>query len=88
MGKIGALVKEFGWLGTVIAAVATSIWAVATYLNNAKRDYVKDFNTKQINTFFETAETVFQPGRGDRSRKVEQPRSEILESALRRLGIV
>ena len=48
MKWLGAFLKDFGWLGTAIAAVATGIWGVATYLDNAKRDYVKDFNTKQV----------------------------------------
>ena len=58
MQRIAGLVKDFGWLGTVAVAVITGVWAVTTYLENAKRDYVKDFNTKQIQTFFLTAETV------------------------------
>lgn len=55
---IGNFVKEFGWLGTVAAAVATAIWAVVIYLQNAKMEYIKDYDSKQTSTFFAVAETV------------------------------
>jgi len=52
------IVKNYGWLGTAIVTVGGAIWAVTRYLQNAKLEYVKDFNTRQLNTFFKTAETV------------------------------
>jgi hypothetical protein len=55
---LGDFVRDYGWLGTAIVTVAGAIWAVTRYLQNAKLEYVKDFNVKQINTFFKTAETV------------------------------
>jgi hypothetical protein len=58
VGWLGNITKEYGGLGTAIAAIAAGVWAVTTYSENAKREYIKDFNTKQISTFFLTAETV------------------------------
>ena len=58
MTRIGRFVKEFGWLGTAAAALAAGIWAVTTYLQNAKLEYTKDFNTRQMNAIFETTATV------------------------------
>jgi hypothetical protein len=58
VGWFGEFTKEYGGLGTALAAIAAGVWAFTTYSENAKREYIKDFNTKQINTFFQTAETV------------------------------
>ena len=58
MGWFGDFTKEYGVLGTAIAAIAAGVWAFTTYSENAKREYIKDFNTKQVNTFFDTAEAV------------------------------
>ncbi len=86
MEWIGRFVKEYGWLGTVIAAIATAIWAVTTYLQNARREYVKEFNTKQVTTFFTTAETVSSLVAENDAAKWNEPRRKLLEAALWRPG--
>ena len=58
MKRLGRFVKDYAWLGTVLVAVATAVWAVVTYLQNAKLEYLRDFNSKQISTLFSVAETV------------------------------
>jgi len=56
--RLGRFAKDYAWLGTVLVAVGTAVWAVVTYLQNAKLEYLKDFNSKQISTLFSVAETV------------------------------
>jgi hypothetical protein len=56
--SLGRFVKDYAWLGTVLVAVGTAVWAIVTYLQNAKLEYLKDFNGKQISTLFTVAETV------------------------------
>jgi hypothetical protein len=58
MTRIGRFVKEFGWLGTASATLVAGFWVVTTYLQNAKLEYTKDFNARQMNAMFETAATV------------------------------
>jgi hypothetical protein len=56
--RLGDFVKEYGWLGTVLAALGAGIWGVVTYLENAKLEYLKEYNSKQTATFFAVSETV------------------------------
>jgi hypothetical protein len=58
MSRLGTFVKEFGWLGTAAATLAAGVWAVTTYLQNAKLEYTKDFNTRQMKAIFEATATV------------------------------
>jgi hypothetical protein len=58
MVRLGNLVKEYGWLGTVLAGVGAALWAIYTNMENARLEYIKDFHTKQIDTVFMAAETV------------------------------
>jgi hypothetical protein len=58
MNRTLTLIRDFGWLATAIATVATGVWAITTYLHRAELEYTKDFNSRQLNGVFTAADTV------------------------------